>query len=492
MVREERKLRSDHCESFTSLLRLGDGTAFAPSGCNIRTARSIPMRYTKLLFLSAALIASVPALASPVLLISIDGLPPRYVTEASRYKVKIPHLRSFVELGAHASGVIGVTPTVTYPNHTTIVTGVLPAQHGIITNTTFDPLNANREGWFWYAEDIRVPTLWTAAAAAKLKTASVNWPVTVGETHIDYLLPEYWRTSTPDDQKLMRALARPEGYLAQLEKKAGPFVDGNTDTLESDVVRTRFALAILRGQKPDFMAVHLVALDGTQHREGPETQAAFQVLEQIDAMVGELTAAVRANDPSATVAVVSDHGFIATHTAVNLRTRFVDAGMITLSPNDSPSITSWEAQVWPGGASAGIVLRDPKNAAQRQGVKKLLDELAADPRNGIARVLDGDELGRAGAFPGASFAVEFAPGFYLGAALQGDLLTPGTSRGTHGYLPQRAEMHASFFIQGPGVQAGRNLGVVDMRQVAPTLASILGVKLPAATQAALPLTSPSR
>jgi hypothetical protein len=50
-------------------------------------------------------------------------------------------------------------------------------------------------------------------------------------------------------------------------------------------------------------------------------------------------------------------------------------------------------------------------------------------------------------------------------------------------------MHASFFIAGPGIAAGRNLGVIDMRQIAPTLASLLGVRLPSATQPALKLTA---
>ena len=438
--------------------------------------------------------AGCSAHAGTVLLISIDGLPPRYVTEASRFDLSIPTLRSFVERGTYASGVIAVTPTVTYPNHTTMVTGVLPAQHGITTNTTFDPLNVNRDGWFWYAEDIRVPTLWSAASAAKLRTASVNWPVTVGDPNIDFLLPEYWRTSTADDTKLLRALTRPAGMLERLERTVGTaFVDGNTDTLESDRVRTRYALEILRNERPQFMAVHLVALDGTQHRDGPEVPSAFKVLEQIDGMVGELIAAVRAADPAATVAIVSDHGFIGTHTAVNLRSRFVEAGLITLSSpaaDGATAISSWEAQVWPGGASAGIVLRDPADAGSHERVSALLRKIAADPANGIAKVLDARELERAGAFPNASFGVEFSPGFYFGAGLRGALTAPGTSKGTHGYLPERPEMHASFFIVGPGIETGRDLGVIDMRRIAPTLARILGIKLPSATQA--PLFEPAR
>jgi len=71
----------------------------------------------------------------------------------------------------------GRDPTVTYPSHTTLMTGVWPAKHGILANQTFDPLQKNHEGWYWYAEDIRVPTLWDAASAAGRTTASIQWPV---------------------------------------------------------------------------------------------------------------------------------------------------------------------------------------------------------------------------------------------------------------------------------------------------------------------------
>src|ERR1035438_1061183 len=80
-----------------------------------------------------------------------------------------------------------------YPSHTTIVTGVWPAKHGIYTNTTFDPLGMNFEGWYWYSEDIAVPTLWEAAAKAGMIVGSVSWPVSVGAKGIRYNVPEYWR-----------------------------------------------------------------------------------------------------------------------------------------------------------------------------------------------------------------------------------------------------------------------------------------------------------
>src|SRR6202158_6376646 len=123
-------------------------------------------------------------------MISIDGLRPDYITAADAHGAKVPNLRRFLKEGAYAEGVAGVVPTVTYPSHTTLMTGVWPAKHGILANTTFDPLQKNYQGWYWYNEDIRVPTLWDAAAQAGRVTASVQWAVTRGGA-INSTLPEF-------------------------------------------------------------------------------------------------------------------------------------------------------------------------------------------------------------------------------------------------------------------------------------------------------------
>ena len=64
--------------------------------------------------------------------------------------------------------------------NTTLITGVWPAVHGITNNTTFDPLGKNFEGWYWYAGDIKVPTLWDAVHAAHRPVASMSWPAGIG------------------------------------------------------------------------------------------------------------------------------------------------------------------------------------------------------------------------------------------------------------------------------------------------------------------------
>src|SRR5262249_30701724 len=152
--------------------------------------------------------------AKPTLvMISIDGLRPDYVTAADALGLKIPNLRRFIKDGAFADGVVGVIPTVTYPSHTTLITGVWPAKHGILGNTMFDPLGKNQGGWYWYAEDIKAPTLWDAARQAGMTTASIQWPVSVG-ARVSWNIPEMWRANTDEDAKLIRALAT-DGLLPE-------------------------------------------------------------------------------------------------------------------------------------------------------------------------------------------------------------------------------------------------------------------------------------
>ena len=136
-------------------------------------------------------IFALAAHAAPVLMISIDGLKPEYITQADAHDMKIPYLRTLLRDGTYAEGVVGIWPTITYPSHTTLVTGVWPDEHGITNNQEFDPLQHFGGAWNWYAAGIRVPTLWQAAHKAGLRTASVGWPVSVGATDVDYLIPEY-------------------------------------------------------------------------------------------------------------------------------------------------------------------------------------------------------------------------------------------------------------------------------------------------------------
>ncbi|MEC3951331.1 alkaline phosphatase family protein [Sphingobium sp. HWE2-09] len=443
----------------------------------------------KAALLLSALTAFIPgaALAEPLLLISIDGLRPGDVLEAQKRGLSLPNLRRFLTDGAHASGVTGVAPTLTYPSHTTLMTGVSPAKHGIVANNSFDPTGINQGGWYWYAQDIKVPTLWEAATKAGLSTANVHWPVSVAAKGVTWNLPQIWRTGHADDAKLLDALATP-GLKAELEAKVGqPYAMGIDESLSGDQNRGRFATALIAAHKPDFLTVYLTALDHEQHEKGPDTPQAKAVLEKIDAIVGDLIAAERKAHPDAAIALVSDHGFESTHTGLNLFRSFIDAGLITLDKDGK--VASWQAMPWIAGGSAAIMLARPDDAGIAARTKALLDTLAANPANGIAAVLEKAAIARVGGNPQASYYVNLAPGFvtdtFRGATAR--LVAPTPVRGMHGYLPGPAHLDATFMVMGGGVAKGKDLGRIDMRAIAPTLAKLMGGTLPDANAAPIDL-----
>lgn len=424
--------------------------------------------------------------ARGVVLISIDGLKPEYVLQADAHRLRIPHLRAMLARGAYARGVVGVVPTVTYPSHTTLVTGVAPARHGIYANNTFDPLGRNQGGWYWYASDIRVPTLWDAVMASKRTVGNVHWPVTVG-ARITWNLPQYWRSGEADDRKLVAALSS-AGLYDSLEREVGtPYADGKDESIEGDELRARFAVRMIEGKRPAFMLAYFTALDHEQHVHGPFSPAALATLERIDVVIGSLVNAARRTygEDGAVIAVVSDHGFFPTSRALNLVHAFRKARLVTSSDDAPNAPTAWRATPWSGGGSAAVVLADSVPAL-RDSVGRLLRELAADSATGIERVIDRAELDRRGGFPGAAFLVNMREGFTLGGDARGPLVRDVSPGGAHGYLPDAPAMRASLFLVGPTIPPGRDLGVVDQRAIAPTLARLLGVTLPAEVPALLP------
>jgi predicted AlkP superfamily pyrophosphatase or phosphodiesterase len=455
-------------------------------------------------FLLAVAVAAIGAVApvlaqsSPpraLLLISIDGMHPNYVSHADEYKLKIPNLRRLLHDGSHASAVRGVLPTVTYPSHTTILTGVWPVKHGIYNNVTFDPLERNLAGWYWYSEDIRVPTLWQAASEAGYVTGSVSWPVSVAAPGIQFDIPEYWRAPTGDDLKLMRAIATP-GLVNELQQYAGAYIMDLDNAVPGDWARTRYATAMVLHKGVRFLTLHLASLDHLEHANGPFSPAAFATLEEIDSMVGMVEESFKTAGVSMAVCIVSDHGFARTDHQLNLNTAFVKAGLMTPNPRKTAArgagILDWKAEPWLAGGSAAVILKDPADNETRSKVERLLQALAADPANGIAGVLDPKAIADLGGAPNAAFVVDMRPGYSLGSAMDGPLVKTTKVGGTHGYSPTHPELFASFFISGPGIRKDLDLGQIDMRSIAPTLAKYLRIPFPTADLQALGVEDVSR
>ena len=451
-----------------------------------------PKRFVSFAFMVVACLAAVSLSASPqsapagpaVLLLSIDGLHPGNVLEADRYGLKIPTLRRLLRQGAHATGVRGVLPTVTYPSHTTMLTGVWPLRHGIPTNVPFDPLNRNLGVWYWYAEDIKAPTLWDAARAGGYVVGSISWPVSVAAPGIDWNIPEYWRAmKSPEEIKLVRSISTP-GLFRDLEPVAGRYTNDLDDVIPGDEARTRYAVAMIGQKQVRFLTIHMAGFDHVEHEAGPYSAEAFRVLEAIDGMVAEMERAMRAADPRAIVCIVSDHGFAATTKETHLNAALVEAGLIRLTPprpSVPQTVADWDAVAWNSGGSTAIMLQNGADRAVATKVERLLRRLAADPENGIAAILDPAQVAQMGGTPGPAFVVDFRPGYAAGGALTGPIVRDRkTTGGAHGYAPTHPELLASFMIAGPGIAAGKDLGEIDMRAIAPTLAQVMGVPFPTA------------
>lgn len=423
-----------------------------------------------LLVCASSLVAQEPHLV----MISLDGMKPEYVTHAKEHNLKLPVLERFLVDGTYAEGVTGVIPTVTYPSHSTMVTGVWPAQHGIYSNTTFDPVGEHPGQWYWYFSYLKSETLYQAADKAGLKTAAISWPVTVGAP-IDYLIAEYAQSEKTDV---------PAGDLVKpvdLKEKIGASLVGDAT---DDDKKTAWSVGIINTYNPNFVLVHLAMLDHQEHEHSPFSSQANEAVERLDNQVGQIMEAELKKNPDAKIVIVSDHGFVRVDYHVILNSLFAKAGLITLRPGEVPKgtspIESWEAEAWESGGTAAIMLRDPSNAAVKAKVKQLLDTMAADPQYGVNKILTHDELVKRGGYPDAAFLIDFKPGWSAAGGLQGEAVKDSPSTGTHGYLPDHPELRSTFMVLGSGVAKGRDLGVIDMRQIAPSVAEMLGVKLPAA------------
>lgn len=393
-----------------------------------------------------------------VVMISVDGLMPDCYVAPDAHGLAVPTLRRMAAQGAFATRVESVFPTVTYPAHTTLVTGAPPAVHGITTNRTLDGLDKNQGGWRWYSEDIAVPTLWQAVEAAGRPAAVVTWPVTVGAA-VRFSVPEYWRAGTPDDQKLLRALSTP-GLLEAVAAHHPTLWSELTPPDVRDAAQFAIARHLLVEEDPELVLVHVWQTDDAQHNHGPWSREAVAAIEHVDTLLGELVAALEQTPAwsRTAVVVVSDHGFAAQARELRLNVLFAEHGLaVTTSAN---------------GGTAYVYA----DAAAAAAIEAALATLGP----AVDRIYRHDELVALGGDPRATFAVAAAPGFGFSDARQGPAVVPSSVKGTHGWPPSDPAMASSFVAFGPRI-AHRELGVIPMVDIAPTLAAWLQVRLRGAT-----------
>lgn len=411
-----------------------------------------------------------PKTDSHVIMISVDGLVPYYYTAPAQYGLKVPNLVRMKLEGAYAEGVEGVYPTVTYPSHTTLVTGVRPAKHGILQNRIFEaPTEPQTKEWYFFSKDLKGETLWTLAKKAGLVTAAVGWPVTVG-AEIDQNVPEIF-----DPKESPVTARRAVQYITPgLAAKAASSIPA-TDT-STDGRRTAVSEFLIKTYKPNLLLVHLVELDSAHHRYGPRSAEALPVAERLDGYIGRIVEATRVAGifEKTTFFIVSDHGFAEVEKKFEPNVVLVKEKLITL--DSSGKAADWKAAAWPSGGSCAIVLRDPGDKETATKVAKIFERYTTTDGKPLNRVLGRKEIERLGAIPQAELMLDAAPGFAFDEALTGPEIHEAKDyHGTHGHLPSRVEMRSSLIIYGEGARAGAKMAVARMIDIAPSAAAVLGL-----------------
>lgn len=406
-----------------------------------------------------------------VVVISVDGMGANLLAKAVSMK-RVPNLQRLRQKGSYAEGVVGVYPSATYPSHTTIVTGRLPAEHGIYTNLSSREPGKNLGDWFWFSKAIRVPTLWDEARRNHLSTGSVLWPVTAGAA-IDRDIPEIWNPRSPlptADPLYLGKYATP-GILFEAFLQLGAPPPGTDD----DVTRAQLATFILKKYKPNLLLVHLLSLDEAEHHHGPQSAEAAATIETEDKLIGKILDAVKESGTgeSTDVFVVSDHGFLPIENVVAPNVLLLKAGLLTV--DDRGSITGGKVATISNGGSFFIYWQEGQDL--RPEVEAALKPL--QDRGVLWGALEPSALRELGADPGAQMALEAAGSWSFKEGATGELLgkmsAPG---GTHGYLPFRSGLEASFIAWGPEIKAGVNLHRISMTAIGPTILKALGIDDP--------------
>ena len=391
----------------------------------------------RLLSLVLLLVSPVFAQNRRLFVLSIDGLDHRYLRDADQLGLKIPTLRRLVREGAVADGVVGIVPTVTWPSHTTILTGVPAAAHGILTND--QPGQPAGQRW-WFTKFLKARTLWQAARAKGMKVAAVYWPVTVG-ADVDFVIPEFWKQRAEHAVPFadMEPYATPG--LVERITRAYPSFPVSMLGDRSVLTATRY---LFETERPDLTLVHIADLDAEQHEYGAFSRHAKAVLEYQDELVAWT---LQALPPDTVLALVSDHGFETVERVYRPKTVTPECAVADglIGATTDAAAARFRALV-----GKGVIARE----VPMDEVRRMAPQLAA-----------------------WKAAFETVRGTMPIRAADGPELTPGKGNGEHGLWPTRPDYRASFLLWGPGVKP-RRLGEISMLDEAPTLAAILGVALP--------------
>jgi predicted AlkP superfamily pyrophosphatase or phosphodiesterase len=400
--------------------------------------------------------------AKHVIFLTIDGFRPEFYLNN---EWKMTNVQALMKDGAYAKGVNSVFPSMTYPSHTTIVTGVQPAKHGIFYNNVFTPDGAPQQP-YWQDSSIHVPTIWKAAKDKGMTVASLYWPVSANAP-VDYNIPDIGGLG----DGVREQYSLPQGFYAEVKKEVFGGVDkidhGNNQNI------AKIAAYIIKKSKPELMTIHVFSVDGASHAEGRNGVRVHEAVADADAAVGFIVDALKAEGiwESTVFLIGGDHGFYDVKKLISPNVWLKKAGLL----NDLKT-GDWKAQFNTVGGSAYLYLKDPSDQATADKVKAVL-ESQPDSVKQYYRLISKEALKKGGYNPNVAFAVTAEHDAAFSNASAGDALKT-VKGGAHGHFPDTQNIRTGLVAHGPGIRKGAVIEEMDLRDITPIIPKVLGIPFP--------------
>lgn len=417
--------------------------------------------------------ADSPNKGSYVVIISIDGFPSEALWDE---RIPLNAIRSLAESGVWSQKFVPSTPTVTWPNHTTLITGVYPEKHGVLTNgryvdTQFGILrdtNADRDVLTSY------PSIYDVAYEAGLITAEINWPVTRNAKTLHFSMPDAPNGIDYTTTQLLQELV--EAGILRDDTDASFRASG---IIARDDAWTSAAEHVIINHRPNLLLFHLLNVDSTHHRYGKGTDAGFTALALADAQIKRILDALEYAGirDRTSIFIVSDHGFMNITHRVHPNVLLQKHGLIELDENGFFS----DAKVLAisNGGTAMVFARNRDSMLQDLDLAYSIFSEA----EGISHVIRPEEYQEYGLpLPEENanmghLLLNAADNFSFGNDMSGvnHIEKLNGTEGAHGYLNIIPEMETIFIASGDGIRKKGELGRIDIRSLAPTAAAILGL-----------------
>jgi len=396
----------------------------------------------------------------------------------------LPNFHRFISHGAFCANVTSVYPSLTYPAHTSIVTGRLPKNHGIINNTQLQP-ERERPDWMWQRKYIRGTTLYDEAIKNGWKVASLLWPVTA-RSKIQYNLPEIFANRSWQNQLMVSAWNGSMAYELDLNRRFGKLRDGIHQPELDDFVHAS-ALYTIDRYNPNMMLIHYTDVDSHRHLYGVNHPKVEGALRRHDRRLGELMEHLERTGEieDTTVVVLGDHYQKNTAQVVYLNHLLLQEGLLTVKDGKIKDF-----KVIAKNCDGSCYLY--KNAKYKNDTKlnneidhkltEVLTQIDTDDKYGCAHIYSGKEAALLGADPRCVAMIEARDGYYYLDDFHVltelvDEMQHGKMKATHGYFPVDSAYKTFFMALGAGVKEHVRIPQMTLCDEGATLAKLLGFDL---------------